>query len=308
MPELAARLETDPDYYDAKIAGWWVWGLCCWIGGGWCSGEGPWIMRDGQLVHKKTGLSRSVGVDGSDVTIAVEEAGIDRKRPDAGCKGINTSLAGIDIRRPHLGDTGVNRSFYLGRSTGINQGIGYRRPHLTSLQGINQAPDNVGMDVRLPHTEPRLGSAEERRAFIFDWMQRLSSRLRHVRVCCGDWARIVTASPTTFHGLTGVYLDPPYDLEVRDGNCYTVDSPGLWKDVCAWCVANGSNPLLRIALSGYEGTFAPPARWTVYEWKASGGMAALGKSETRGKTNRFKERVWFSPACLGREQAVVKLF
>ncbi len=27
----------DPDFYDAKIAGWWVWGLCLWIGSGWCA-------------------------------------------------------------------------------------------------------------------------------------------------------------------------------------------------------------------------------------------------------------------------------
>ncbi len=31
-----ARLKTEADYYDAKIAGWWVWGLCSWIGSGWC--------------------------------------------------------------------------------------------------------------------------------------------------------------------------------------------------------------------------------------------------------------------------------
>ena len=30
------RLQDDPDYYDAKAAGWWVWGICSWIGGGWC--------------------------------------------------------------------------------------------------------------------------------------------------------------------------------------------------------------------------------------------------------------------------------
>lgn len=37
----------DPDYYDPKIAGWWVWGMSAWIGGGWCSGTGPWT-HDGQ--------------------------------------------------------------------------------------------------------------------------------------------------------------------------------------------------------------------------------------------------------------------
>ncbi|MDE2105962.1 MAG: DNA adenine methylase [Patescibacteria group bacterium] len=39
---LQARLEGDPDYFDSKIAGWWCWGMCCWIGSGFCSGKGPW--------------------------------------------------------------------------------------------------------------------------------------------------------------------------------------------------------------------------------------------------------------------------
>ncbi len=59
---LVAGLEGDPEYYVAKVAGWWVWGICCWIGGGWCSGAGPWqvVEVDGarQLVH----LSGGVGV------------------------------------------------------------------------------------------------------------------------------------------------------------------------------------------------------------------------------------------------------
>ncbi len=35
--EFRGRMRSDPDYFDAKIAGWWVWGLCAWIGSGWCS-------------------------------------------------------------------------------------------------------------------------------------------------------------------------------------------------------------------------------------------------------------------------------
>lgn len=34
--ERIARLRDDPDAYDAKVAGWWLWGLCLWIGSGWC--------------------------------------------------------------------------------------------------------------------------------------------------------------------------------------------------------------------------------------------------------------------------------
>ncbi len=39
-PGGAARMElvkTDPFFYDPQVAGWWVWGLCSWIGSGWCA-------------------------------------------------------------------------------------------------------------------------------------------------------------------------------------------------------------------------------------------------------------------------------
>ena len=48
---LLARLHADPDYYDARIAGWWAWGACNWIGSGWCSGKGPWTLVDGAVVR-----------------------------------------------------------------------------------------------------------------------------------------------------------------------------------------------------------------------------------------------------------------
>ncbi len=70
------RLETamaDPEGYDAKVAGWWLWGICSWIGSGWCSGEGPWRF-DGERWRKLPHLG------------------------DAG-QGINRQL-------PHLGDAG----------------------------------------------------------------------------------------------------------------------------------------------------------------------------------------------------------
>ena len=37
--ENAPRLSEDPDYHDAKAAGWWVWGISLWIGGGWCASQ-----------------------------------------------------------------------------------------------------------------------------------------------------------------------------------------------------------------------------------------------------------------------------
>ena len=78
---LLARLHADPDYYDARIAGWWAWGACSWIGRGWCSGKGPWTVVDGEVV-------RNAG------------QGVWRQLPHLSAgQGVNRKL-------PHLGDAG----------------------------------------------------------------------------------------------------------------------------------------------------------------------------------------------------------
>ena len=70
-------LEADPEYFDARVAGWWVWGICCWIGSGWCSGDGPWTRA------------------------AAGGPGINRKLPHLGDPG-----RGVNRQLPHLGDPG----------------------------------------------------------------------------------------------------------------------------------------------------------------------------------------------------------
>ena len=34
--EFRAKMVQDPFYCDYQIAGWWIWGISQWIGGGWC--------------------------------------------------------------------------------------------------------------------------------------------------------------------------------------------------------------------------------------------------------------------------------
>ena len=62
---LTERLMGDAGFYDAKAAGWWVWGSCNWIGSGWCSGKGPWVSLDGELqdVRQLPHLSSAQGVN-----------------------------------------------------------------------------------------------------------------------------------------------------------------------------------------------------------------------------------------------------
>lgn len=65
VTEGARRLETlmaDPESFDAKIAGWWVYGACAWIGSGWCIGEGPWVVGENgwELRNAGKGVNRQL--------------------------------------------------------------------------------------------------------------------------------------------------------------------------------------------------------------------------------------------------------
>ena len=212
--ERVERLTTDPDYYDVKIAGWWVWGICQWIGSGWCR--------------------RALAVDDA----------------DAGNAGM-----GVHRKRPHLGDAG--------------RGVHRQLPHL----------GDAGRGVDL-----------------VDYLRSLSDRLRRVRVCCGDWTRVLGPTPTEKNGITGVLLDPPYDTRAgRVGGLYAVDTD-VSAAVREWAIANGNNPKLRIALCGYDTEHVMPDGWACVAWKACGGYGS--QSNGRGRANAERERIWFSPHCL----------
>lgn len=212
--ERLARLMGDPEYYDARVAGWWVWGQCSWIGSGWCAGSGPWASVDGHLVN--------LGNPG---------------------RGVNRQL-------PHLGDP---------------------------------------------------GRGERRRRWLLDYFAALSDRLRHVRVACGDWSRVVTPAVTTRLGLTGIVLDPPYDHDGRARDLYSAgDAPDVAAAVREWAMAHGDDPQLRIALCGYAGDFEMPDGWQRVSWTNRGGYG----SQSERNVNRFREVIWFSPHCLRPEVQV----
>lgn len=204
---IVEKCREDPDFYDAKIAGWWLWGICQWIGRGWCVSE--W------------------------------------KSP------------------PHLGDAGM---------------------------GINRASQ------QLPH----LGNAGRG---ILSYMLQLSERFQRVRICCGDWSRVLGPTPTVKFGETGVFIDPPYSHAERE-QLYAEDHD-IAADVRKWCLDNGDHPDMKIALCGYAGEgheCLEDAGWEVVAWKAAGGYGSQG--DKRGRDNATRERIWFSPACKKPERGL----
>ena len=214
---LTEQLQADPHYYDAVLAGWWVWGACAWIGGGWCSGNGPWHREETAAGWRLIKVERDAGT------------GINRKLPHLGNAG-----TGINRQLPHLGDAGKG-----------------------------------------------------------DWLASLAARLRSVRVACGDWQRVLGPSVTTKHGLTAVLLDPPYNSDDAENDCYGIAHSNVADDVRAWCRVNGRDPLLRIALCGYSDDHDELLAygWSVESWKARKGYQSDGD-------NTARERIWFSPACI----------
>ena len=151
-------------------------------------------------------------------------------------------------------------------------------------QGVNRQLVHLGDNGR---GEPQ--------ARLVAWFSALSDRLRGVRVCSGDWSRVCGPSVTFKHGLTGVFLDPPYaDTADRTSDLYRTDDLDVAHAVREWCVSNGDNPLLRIALCGYEGAHEMPTSWAVHSWSAGEGFG--GQAEERSGNGK-RERIWFSPAC-----------
>lgn len=128
---------------------------------------------------------------------------------------------------------------------------------------------------------------------IISWMRALSSRLRRVRVACGDWSRVCSRLPTINFGTTAIFLDPPYSGNAkRSLGLYSEDSSNVALDVREWCIKNGDNPQYRIALCGYDGEYDMPDNWKKIRWSAGVGYAR------QAKHNRHREVVWFSPHCL----------
>ena len=246
---LLEGLESDPEWYDSKVAGWWVWGLCSWIGSGWCAGTGPWMHGpDGDTVEKRPHLGDA-------------GQGVKRQRPHLGGAG-----QGVNRKLPHLGDAG--------------QGVNRQLPHLGDAgQGVNRQNQAL-------HT----------------YLGELAERLRGVRVCSGDWSRVVTTGALTCGGTVGVFLDPPYLGEVRAKGIYAVDDHHISHEVRDWCLTNGDDPRLRIVLAGYttEHDHLMPDTWRRVYWKASAAYQTAASAKTDGGNmgNRETECLWLSPHCL----------
>ncbi len=264
--KLVQQLESDPDYYDTKIAGWWVWGISCWIGSGWCSGEGCWKS----------------------------------KTLEDGTKKLVKGGGGVKKQRPHLGENGVHKKLPL---LSGNMGVHRKLPHMGGGKGVNRQMPTMRHELDINKQEAGGGKGvqgiHQKIDSLTDYFIALANRLRNVRVCCGDWLRICGASPTIKqNGITGVFLDPPYgDDAMRQSSLYREDSGSVAALVRKWALAADGHPKLRIALCGYQKEHLMPDSWKCVLWEATGGYGNQKKNRLT-KDNRLRECIWFSPNCV----------
>lgn len=298
-------VRDDPGTFDVKIAGWWCWGACCWIGSGWCDESVPvWLQRPhigdaGSGIHgddAPTGNKR-VKLTGNGVGCGVHaDGGPNPRRPGIAQAGWGINTGDLAKQAPRLsagGGQGINAGGSL-----LGQPDDTHRPQLADAfargRGVN------GNDSA--------SACEQRSEWIKGWMRSLSDRLRPVRVCCGHWSRICDSPSTmTRLGTTGVFLDPPYRVSLacgkvnRTAHIYasdkTQDINALCDEVEAWCLRWGQEKDVRIALCGLEGEYPAieAAGWEVLAWKSNGGY---GNQSGKTNDNARRERVWFSPGCL----------
>ncbi len=235
--EWRRKMLDDPDHFDAKIAGWWVWGCCAWIGSGWCADRGK---PSEKLPRRDSGAS---GVHSQRVMGPSEQI------PHLSSRGMDAHSPAPSEQLPHLGNAG----------RGVHRVPTEQLPHLQAgSRGVHRA--SLSIDD---------GVTENIRAIL----RELRDRTRRVRVACGPWERVLSPAVTTGHGLTGVLLDPPY-AEGTD-SLYGNHDKSVSAQVRAWAIEHGNDPDMRIAFCGYDGEHEVfPAGWRCIHWKAQGGYGS----------------------------------
>jgi len=265
---LRERLESDPEYFDAVLAGRWGWGASAWLGGGWC---------DGRLWKR---LPKIDGASG-------------RARPGNGVHSIEGRGERLHRSRPHLGGgnhgsacagQGMHRAQLPHLSGGAGVGVGYGR-------GVHQrAGRRAGLVAWMRALADRLRFV---RIICGDFERVLSPA---VTTAHGLTGVILDPPYTPEERCKRLY-------EVEDAK----DLPEemlVARRAARWAREHGDDPLLRIVLCGFEGEHDMPATWRCIPWKGHGGYGLQAKG--RGRANRERERLWLSPRCL-RDDAPLQL-
>ena len=168
-PELRERMTADPDDFDAKIAGWWVWGQSSWIGHGWCDDHG-------QYDRVPRMASKGLYPHGEGVQIQRKRLPVEDKRPkvpDGGGSGVSAQrdrVPGDQI--PHIHDHDGGKGVQQQRDRVPWDQIPFVK-HNGSGQGVQQQRDQIPRCTTKPGGQ---GVSQQRAAVPHDKRPRIYPR------------------------------------------------------------------------------------------------------------------------------------
>ena len=277
----AERLSEDPRWYDAEMAGWWVWGISIWIGGGWCErpgGKMPCIVArggGGGVSKQRNTMPRISDKTGGHGVSKQRRAGerMPSLQATTGGRGVSKQ------QRPYVDGKGGGRGV-------ARQRCEEKRPYVNdrgSGHGISKQAGGGWHGV----------------------FRELAERLENVVVLNRDWRSALT--PTVLmHTETGpkpavgILMDPPYRIDEgnRKARLYATESTDAARDSYDWAVEHGER--FRVAYCCREGDFAVPDGWT----SAEDSFKGIRDSDRR---QSHRDQVMFSPACLSDAQGALAL-
>ena len=265
--ENGERLRSDPEYCDAKAAGWWVWGLSLWIGGGWCQAaydKIPVVMKN--FTGKGVSAQRvSVPEQIPSVMKNITGCGVSAQRE-------NMPSAQIPHVKNRLGGGGTQREKLPHDKRPSIHGEGGGR-------GICAQRETIDAPATL------------------EWLRAIAARFKRVIVLNRSWESAVTTSvlaqtATSGDYSVGVMMDPPYIQDDRQADLYGSDAVRSSNETAAasyeWAVKHGDR--YRIAYCGHENDFPVPDGWD-YTLKTFKGIRDAERRERR-------DIVMYSPACV----------
>lgn len=256
------RLWSDADFYDAKAAGWYAWGVSNWIGSDFATME---IVPD-----KVQNIGRGLNAEAPEVF---------DKRPliHGGRKA-----TGIGVQQQNqLQDVPDKVPVVVNGASGDSGGSGVQY----------MAKQNVPFtDEGMPFDGTRLQP----------WLLALHNRIKRAYVIHRDWQLGVTKTMRLAHSdkakNVAIFLDPPYrtDQGNRSDNIYASDRKGESTDAAVqsyeWAVEHGREERLRIAYCCRDGDFPVPDGW-------SSTIRDFSGVRDRERRKKHKEAVFFSPGC-----------
>lgn len=295
-----ARLTADPEYYDPKMADWWLWGISNWISiGDFCQAAfvDSAAPEDVWDIVPASYSARGANGRGTQAFRAIDPATEGNLQVcfQNGGGGCANQKVNIPDRLPQAYSAPQD----IPRIPHEAMGMGLQSSRLTQPVHASKIPSvNVGHTGRKIQQQRQDGSVDNPDRWI-PWFRQLAARLARVYILARPWDKVLGSRTLLgdFDGRTvGIFLDPPYRSANRSGSLYALDDgdavfPSVWQ----WAKEHGQRQNFRIAICGLAGDFDDiPPGWTEYRWRNAGGVGGGGGA---GKAD---EVVMFSPHCLGQ--------